>query len=113
MKRRPSIKDFGKRLSEARRLRGLSQRGLAKLIRSSGRMIAYYEGESTYPPTHLLVPICRALKVPADQLLGIESFEKMISQKDWDLWKKFLKLRRLSQKEQKKVFELIRGFGSR
>ena len=31
-------------------------------------MVAYYEGETEYPPAHLLPALARALGVSADQL---------------------------------------------
>ena len=68
MKRKTSIKNFGKRLSDLRKQRGFTQQKLADLVKVSRRVIAYYEGETNYPPTHLLVPLAKALNVTTDEL---------------------------------------------
>jgi len=50
---------------------------LAREMGISQRMIAYYEGETTHPPTHLLPVFARALGVTTDQILGIEPLNKI------------------------------------
>ena len=62
---------FGERLAQLRTAAGYSQRDLAAEIGISQRMVAYYETQSDYPPTHLFPALAKALGVSADQLLGI------------------------------------------
>ena len=106
MKQKPTTIGFGKRLAEIRRQRGLSQRALADLVGTSGRMIAYYESQTAYPPTHLVEPICRALKISADELLGLKSLKQDIKGDEFKLWRRFKKIKGLSTRDQKTVFSL-------
>lgn len=107
MKKKSTIINFGKKLSEARRRQGLSQRALAKVVGISGRMIAYYESESQNPPTHLLEPICQALKISADELLGLKIQKHEIGRQDWLLWKRFKKAEKLSVRDKKALFHFL------
>ena len=61
---------FGRRLAALRKDAGYSQRSLAAEIGISQRMVAYYEGQTTRPPAHLLTVIADALSLSIDQLLG-------------------------------------------
>jgi len=56
---------------------GYSQRDLAAEIGISQRIVAYYETQSDYLPTHLFTVLAKALGVSADQLLGIEKLKKV------------------------------------
>ena len=107
MKKKSTIKDFGMRLAEARRKQGLSQRALAKLVGISGRMIAYYESQSPNPPAHLLGPVCQALKISADELLGLKPQKKDITRQEWILWKRFKKAEYLSTRDKKALFHFL------
>jgi transcriptional regulator with XRE-family HTH domain len=107
MKKKSTITNFGTKLAEARRRQGLSQRALAKLVGVSGRMIAYYESESSNPPAHLLEPLCHALKTSADELLGLKVHKQEISRQDWLLWKRFKKAEKLSTRDKKALFHFL------
>ncbi|PKN04420.1 MAG: transcriptional regulator [Deltaproteobacteria bacterium HGW-Deltaproteobacteria-9] len=67
---------FGKRLADLRKLAGYTQRQLAEEIGVSQRVIAYYEGETKYPPTTLLPFLALALGVSTDELLGLKPVGK-------------------------------------
>ena len=70
-----SKESFGQRLARLRTAAGFSQRSLAAEIGVSQRMVAYYEKQTVFPPTHLfplLVMALKALSVSADELLGIK-----------------------------------------
>ncbi|MBU1044738.1 MAG: helix-turn-helix domain-containing protein [Candidatus Omnitrophica bacterium] len=75
MKRKSHIQDFGKRLAQIRKAKGVTQAELGNKIGVSQRVIAYYEKETTYPATHLLIPIAKVLKVSVDELLGIKQIK--------------------------------------
>ena len=107
MKRKSTVFHFGQRLAAIRKQRGLSQRTLGKTVGVSGRVIAYYEKQTKHPPAHLLSPLCRALKVSSDELLGLKSFKQDIDSKDYFLWKRFKKVTSLSIREKKTVFSFI------
>lgn len=106
-KKKSTVKDFGKRLAACRRQCGLSQRRLAEIVGTSGRMIAYYERESTYPPSHLLEPICRVLKTSADDLLGLKDYREEIRPDEWKLWRRFKKAERLSLRDRRALFHFL------
>ena len=72
MKSKTSIQNFGKKIAVLRKANGLTQDELGDRIGVSRRVIAYYEGETKYPPTHLLLPIAKTLKISLDELLGLK-----------------------------------------
>ena len=73
MKKDPTIINFGKKLSDLRKANGMTQKQLGDMIGVSKRVIAYHEGETKYPPAHLIVPISQALNITtADELLGVK-----------------------------------------
>lgn len=104
-KRPPTIKDFGKKLAQIRRARGLSQRRLAKLSDISHRMIAYYEAQTKHPPTHLIVPLTKVLGVSADELLGIKSFKHPFDSQHPRLWNRLSKAALLPKEDQQTLLK--------
>ncbi len=113
VKRKPTVMGVGRRLTEIRKQQGLSQRALAKLVGTSGRMIAYYEGKTAHPPTHLIEPLCRALKVSADELLGLKYFKHDIADDELKIWKRFKKIKNLSVRDQKTIYSLAHALLSK
>ena len=63
-----TIEGFGQRLAAIRKSQGITQAQLGAKVGVSNRVIAYYEIESGQPPGALLVDLCKALKVSADEL---------------------------------------------
>ncbi len=108
MKSKTSIYDFGKRLVRCRRAKGLTQDNLGDKVGVSRRVIAYYEGQTKYPPTHLLIPISRALKVSIDELLGLKK-SLVPDSNHAALWRKLKKAESLSKTDQKAVFHYIQA----
>jgi transcriptional regulator with XRE-family HTH domain len=86
---------FGKRLARLRKAAGYSQRELAAELGISYRMVAYYEGETQYPPAHLLPVLTKALGAPADQLMGMEKIKGNGRGKDTRLWRRFKQVEKL------------------
>ena len=76
MKKETTTFDFGKRLASLRKAGGLTQQELGDKVGVSRRVIAYYEGETNYPPAHLIVPLAKALNVSTDELLGFSTQKK-------------------------------------
>jgi transcriptional regulator with XRE-family HTH domain len=66
-----NIESFRNQMARLRNERGYSQRDLARETSISQRMIAYYEKQAQYPPTHVLPVLAKALGVSVDQLLGV------------------------------------------
>lgn len=106
MKKKPSIIDFGKRLVQLRRAKGLTQAELGSKIGVSQRVIAYYEGETNYPPTHLLIPIAKTLRVSVDEILGLKKSE-ISDSNHAALWRRLKKAESLPKREQKAVVHYI------
>ena len=70
---RPPSKEappFGKRLSEARRAKGLSQSELADLLGVSAKAIDYYERRAHNPSVDFVGKAAEALSVSFDDLVG-------------------------------------------
>jgi len=67
-----SIEGFGRRLADIRKSRSMTQAQLGEFVGVSNRVIAYYETESDQPPGALLAELAKALKVSADELLGLK-----------------------------------------
>lgn len=101
---------FGRRMAKLRNDAGYSQRDLAKETGISQRMIAYYEKQSKYPPTHLLPVLAKALGTTADELLGIDTAEKNGKKKDMQLWRRFSQIENLDAKEKRQILQLLDTF---
>lgn len=70
---RPPSKEappFGKRLSETRRAKGLSQSELADLLGVSAKAIDYYERRARNPSVEFVGKAAEALSVSFDDLVG-------------------------------------------
>jgi len=65
------VSSFGGRLRAARRQRGLSQEGLARLVDASKNSVQNWERASTLPRCETVVALARALEVSSDYLLGL------------------------------------------
>jgi len=113
-KRAVRLKDrgerFGDRLARLRKAAGFSQRELAAELGISHRMVAYYEGETEHPPTHLLPALAKALGVSADQLLGVEQVKANGRVRDTRLWRRFSQMEKLPPAERKPIVQVIDAF---
>jgi transcriptional regulator with XRE-family HTH domain len=72
-KKVPPSSPFGKRLVTARQARGLTQTQLAEMIGSTQRALSRYETIADYPPTAVVIELAKALKISADELLGLKA----------------------------------------
>lgn len=101
---------FGARMAEFRKAAGYSQRDLAKETGISQRMIAYYEKQTQYPPTHLLPVLADALGTSADALLGINDDSSNGKKKDVRLWRRFTQIEKMDTKEKRQILQLLDTF---
>jgi len=104
---------FGARLARLRYAAGYSQRNLASEIGISYRMVAYYEGETIYPPAHLLPQLAKALGVSTDQLLGVEKVKKNGRSRDTRLWRRFNQVEKLPTPQRKQIVQILDAFVER
>ena len=72
----------------------------------SRRMIAYYEAESDQPPGVLLVDLAQALKVSADELLGLRAATEKTPPKTARLRKRLQLVDQLPAADQRTVLRL-------
>jgi transcriptional regulator with XRE-family HTH domain len=113
----PKIKDqlnanepFGERMARLRNESGYSQRDLAKETGISQRMIAYYEKQAKYPPTHVLPTLAKTLGLSLDQLMGLEKVKKNGKAQDTRLWRRFSKVEKLPPVKRKQIVQILDTF---
>lgn len=110
MKKSSTINNFGKRLAELRKANGLTQSELGEKVGVSKRVIAYYEGETKYPPTHLIVPLSEALNVTTDELLGVKPAKNKSRLQSPKLHRRLRKIEELPPAQQKALLQNIDMF---
>lgn len=110
MGQQETAESFGERLARLRQAAGYSQRELARELEISQRMVAYYEGETEYPPAHLLPVLATALGVSTDQLLGLEPTKRNGRARDTRLWRRFEKLEKLPPADRKPIIQVLDAF---
>jgi transcriptional regulator with XRE-family HTH domain len=102
--------EFGRRLVEFRKTRGLTQMQLAEAIGSSQRAISSYETVAEFPPAAVIVELARALHVSTDELFGLKPTRPANGHDDPDtrrLWKKFQQVATLPEKDRRAVIRLV------
>lgn len=112
MKDFPTVKErtvpgFGRRLTEIRRSRGLTQANLGKAVGVSERVIAYYEQDGAQPPGAMLSELARTLRVSADELLGLKPVKDKTSPKTARLLKRLQRIELLSPADQRAVLKYL------
>lgn len=104
-----TLEGFGKRLADIRERRGMTQAELAEAVGVSRRVIAYYEQDDSQPPGAMLVDLAKALRVSADQLLGLKTPKETTSPRTARLVKRLQKVAQLPPTDQRVVFKLVDG----
>lgn len=105
----PSGPPFGKRMAAIRKETGYSQRELAAELGISQRMVAYYEGQTEYPPVHLLPALSEIFGISTDALLGIRR-EVPRGPSTRRFWGRLRQIQRLPPKAKKKLLFVIDSF---
>ena len=113
MKKNSTALDFGKRLAKFRRAKGLTQQDLGDNVGVSRRVIAYYEGETNYPPAHLIVPLSKALGVSSDELLGMKQTQELRSPEFASLWRKLKVVETFNEQDKKAVLHYVKTIADR
>ena len=98
---------FGQRLRKIRKAKGITQVELANKIGVSQRMMVYYERDAEYPPTKLIAPMAKILKVPTDELLGVKAAKNAEPEKNLRLWNKLKKVDKFNKPDQKVITKMI------
>lgn len=102
-----TILNFGKTLANMRKASGLTQQQLGDTVGVSKRVIAYYEGETDYPPTHLIATLAKALNVSTDELLGLKQTKETLSPNLASLWRRLKVIENFSDKEKRSVLQYV------
>ena len=80
--------EFGERLKQYRKARGLTQQELADLLGVSNKSVSRWESGS-YPDVATLGPLAHALGVTVDDLLGVAPPLRSLGRTDWQNWLSF------------------------
>jgi transcriptional regulator with XRE-family HTH domain len=102
-----TLEGFGPRLAELRMSRGLTQAELGTKVGASQRVIAYYESHEAQPPGAMLVDLAKALKVSADELLGLKAVKEKTSPKQARLLKRLQQVEKLPPADQRAVLKFV------
>jgi len=109
--------DFGKRLKELRRAKGLTQLQLAELLNTSQRMIAHYERQNNRPRIDKIKAIAEALNVPIEELVGSEEKNGRKTNKEeevsFGIMKRVKVIEKLPLRDQRAIFRLINSLANK
>ncbi len=102
---------LGKRMTELRKAKNLSQTELAKLVGLSYAQIGRYETKGSQPPAEVLKKIADALGTTADYLVYGNTDEKaQATLKDSELLQQFKSLEELDEKDKNTIKDIIDAF---
>jgi transcriptional regulator with XRE-family HTH domain len=109
IKRDPSA-GFGARLAQLRKAAAITQTAFAAEIGVSQRMMAYYEGPRSHPPSDLLPEMARVLGVSVETLLGVEVAKRRAKPADTRIQRRLQQIEKLDPGEKRQVLQLIDAF---
>ena len=104
---------FGRRLKEMRQTRGLTQIELAKIVGGTQKMITHYENRVKFPPVDMIPKLAKALKVSADELLGIKPLKDGDLPKNKNLLRRFTVIGKLPLRDQRSIFSFINALNAK
>jgi transcriptional regulator with XRE-family HTH domain len=84
-----------------------TQAELGTKVGASQRVIAYYESHEAQPPGAMLVDLAKALKVSADELLGLKPMKEKTSPKQARLLKRLQQVEKLPPADQRAVLKFV------
>ncbi len=104
--------DFGARLREVRKKKGLTQEQLAERMDVTHRAITYYEGEATNPSIQFMEQAAKALNVSKGLLLGLDAKAEVqeVPSVIKPLKERLGKLSSLTKKDQEALVAVLDGF---
>jgi transcriptional regulator with XRE-family HTH domain len=113
-RRKKDDSSFGPRLTAVRKARGLTQIQLAEAAGTTQRSISYYQNDDGVPPSSAVIALAKALKVSADELLGLRPprVERVNVAETKRLWRRFQMVTALPEKDQRAVIRLINSLAS-
>jgi len=99
-------KDFGNRVTQARKEKGLSREELAKMIGTSGPIIGRYERGDMMPSVEIATKIADALQVSLDFLVGKSS----LIVKDHSMLERLEDIATLPQTKRSELFNVLDAY---
>jgi len=107
--------DFGRRLVEIRKARGLTQVELAERLGTTQSFVSKYERGDLRLHGELIVKLAAALRVSTDELLGVEGTEPSVrpTVKDRRLWRRITAIDRLSKRDRAALVRTLDAFLSK
>lgn len=96
---------FGKRLSEVRKNKKMSQDELGKLVGAHGAVIGRYERDEVKPSIDMATQLANALDVSLDYLVG--ATDTLLEKK---LVNRILDIQKLKDNDKEHVFALLDAF---
>lgn len=103
--------EFGRRLVAVRQARGLTQVQLAEATGTTQRVVSRLETVAEYPTVPVLLEFCRALRVSADELLGLKPPPKVEPPRqppeEKRLWRHLRVVAQLPERDQRAVLRFI------
>ena len=96
---------FGKRLTQARKKKGISQEELAGQLKTKGPVIGRYERDEMKPSIEAATKMAKILEVSLDWLVGNTDAEL-----DTATLNRIQDISKLSQKDKELVFEFLDSF---
>ncbi len=97
--------DFGNRMTQARKQKGLSREELGELIGTSAPIVGRYERNDMKPSIEIAAKVASALDVSLDYLVGNSS----LVIKDSDALKRLEELSMLPQEDKEHIFYTLDG----
>ena len=70
----------------------------------------FYEGETEYPPTALLPKIAKALRISADDLLGVGPLKKTTRPANSRLQRRLQQIEKLGAREKRQILQFLDTF---
>jgi len=107
--------DFGHRLVELRKARGLTQIEMAERLGTTQSFVSKYERGELRLHGELIVKLAAALDVSTDELLGFSGKEPSVppTVKDRRLWRRIMAIDRLSKRDRAALVRTIDAFLSK
>jgi transcriptional regulator with XRE-family HTH domain len=102
--------DFGERLRQIRREKGMTQAQLSEISGISRRMLVHYESVVKMPPVEKVKNIARALGVSSDELLGMPTptkDQKNNEKASYRIMKRVRLIEKLPKRDQDMILNLI------
>jgi transcriptional regulator with XRE-family HTH domain len=107
--------DFGSRLVELRKARGLTQVEMAERLGTTQSFVSKYERGELRLHGELIIKLAAALDVTTDELLGFSGKEPSVQPavKDRRLWRRLTAIDRLSKRDRAALVRTIDAFLSK